>query len=77
MPLPGARRHRAAQGLHPVGPVGGEVSLRKPAEPYGRYGTGLGNDDVPMRDIAAIYGGLPEPDMPAEFAEQIVAKLTS
>jgi hypothetical protein len=30
-----------------------------------------------MRDISAIYGGLPEPDMPAEFAQQLVAKLTS
>jgi RNA polymerase sigma-70 factor (ECF subfamily) len=62
--------------IRQVGPVGGEVSLRKP-EPYGRYGTGHGNDDVPMRDISAIYGGLPEPDMPAEFAQQLVAKLTS
>ncbi|MEO6774428.1 MAG: hypothetical protein ABI467_15660, partial [Kofleriaceae bacterium] len=62
--------------IRSVGPVGGEISLRKP-EPYGRYGTGLGNDDVPMRDIAAIYGGLPEPDMPAEFGEQLVAKLTT
>jgi len=41
--------------IRSVGPVGGEVSLRKP-EPYGRYGTGLGNDDVPMRDIAARAG---------------------
>ena len=31
VPLPGARRHGAAQGLHPPDrPVGGEVSLRKP-----------------------------------------------
>jgi hypothetical protein len=41
---------------------GGEVSLRKP-EPYGRYGTGIGNDDAPLRDIGAIYGSLPDPDM--------------
>jgi len=57
-----------------VGPVGGEVSLRKP-EPYGRYGTGLGNDDVPMRDIAAIYGGLPEPDPPADFGSKLIDQL--
>ncbi|MEO8553053.1 MAG: RNA polymerase sigma factor [Kofleriaceae bacterium] len=60
--------------IRQVGPVGGEVSLRKP-EPYGRYGTGLGNDDVPMRDIAAIYGGLPDPDPPPEFPDQIIARL--
>ena len=60
--------------IRSVGPVGGEVSLRKP-EPYGRYGTGLGNDDVPMRDIAAIYGGLPEPDAPAGLMAQLIARL--
>ena len=60
--------------IKPVGPVGGEVSLRKP-EPYGRYGTGLGNDDVPMRDISAIYGALPEPDPPADFGDKLVAQL--
>jgi DNA-directed RNA polymerase specialized sigma24 family protein len=71
---------RVGTALHKgfIGKVSGEVSLRKQADvPYGRYGTGLGNDDVPMRDIAAIYGGLPEPDMPAEFPQQLVAKLTS
>src|SRR5262245_39036105 len=41
--------------IKPLGPSAGEVSLRKAAEPYGRYGTGAGNEDVPMRDIAAIY----------------------
>jgi DNA-directed RNA polymerase specialized sigma24 family protein len=61
--------------IRPVGPVGGEVSLRKPDIPYGRYGTGLGNDDVPMRDLAAIYGGLPEPDPPADLATRLLAKL--
>src|SRR3954467_13643468 len=30
--------------IRQVGPVGGEVSLRKPTLPYGRYGTGEGND---------------------------------
>lgn len=62
--------------IRSVGPSGGEVSLRK-AEPYGRYGTGLGNDDVPMRDISAIYGSLPEPDPPLEFAAKLIDRLVS
>lgn len=69
---------RVGTALHRgfIGKVSGEVSLRKPAEfPYGRYGTGLGNDDVPMRDIAAIYGNLPEPDPPSDFAERTVERL--
>ena len=62
--------------IRSVGPVGGEVSLRKPdAIPYGRYGTGLGNEDVPMRDISAIYGGLPEPDPPADLGTRLVDQL--
>jgi RNA polymerase sigma-70 factor (ECF subfamily) len=62
--------------IRPVGPSGGEVSLRKPdAIPYGRYGTGPGQDDVPMRDISAIYGGLPEPDPPADFATKLIDQL--
>jgi DNA-directed RNA polymerase specialized sigma24 family protein len=61
--------------IRSVGPVGGEVSLRKPT-PYGRYGTGLGNDDVPMRDIAAIYGNLPEPDVRASLLDVLVAAMT-
>jgi RNA polymerase sigma-70 factor (ECF subfamily) len=61
--------------IRQVGPVGGEVSLRKPAVPYGRYGTGDGNDDVPMRDISAIYGGLPEPDPPDDMATRLVDQL--
>ncbi|MGE5183174.1 MAG: RNA polymerase sigma factor [Acidobacteriota bacterium] len=60
--------------IKPMAPVGGEISLRKP-EPYGRYGTGIGNEDVPMRDIAAIYGGLPEPDPPADFGTKLVDQL--
>src|SRR5690349_10634920 len=69
---------RVGTALHKgfIGKVSGEVSLRKGAEfPYGRYGTGLGNDDVPMRDIAAIYGNLPEPDPPADFGEQVLERL--
>lgn len=53
----------------------GEVSLRKAELPYGRYGTGPDHDDAPMRDIAAIYGGLPEPDPPADLGERLVAQL--
>jgi RNA polymerase sigma-70 factor (ECF subfamily) len=65
--------------IRPVGPVGGEVSLRKPSDviPYGRYGTGVGNDDVPMRDISAIYGGLPEPDPPADLGTRLLDQLSA
>jgi RNA polymerase sigma-70 factor (ECF subfamily) len=60
-----------------IRPVG-EVSLRKPEipyGPYGRYGTGAGNEDEPMRDIAAIYGGLPEPEVAGDLGERLVAGL--
>lgn len=50
----------------------GEVSLRKAELPYGRYGVGFGNDDVPMRDISAIYGSLPEPDPPADLGARLL-----
>lgn len=60
--------------IRSVGPSGGEVSLRK-VEPYGRYGTGIGNEDVPMRDISAIYGSLPDPEAPADLGSKIVASL--
>ncbi|HSD90307.1 MAG TPA: RNA polymerase sigma factor [Kofleriaceae bacterium] len=63
--------------IRQVGPVVGEISLRKPAVPYGRYGTGDGNDDVPMRDISAIYGGLPEPDPPADLGARLVEQLSA
>jgi DNA-directed RNA polymerase specialized sigma24 family protein len=63
--------------IRPVGPVGGEVSLRKPSDimPYGRYGTGPGQDDAPMRDIGAIYGGLPEPDPPDDLGSRLIEQL--
>jgi DNA-directed RNA polymerase specialized sigma24 family protein len=60
--------------IRSIGQSGGEVSLRK-MDPYGRYGTGIGNEDVPMRDIAAIYGSLPDPDAPADLAAKILAVL--
>jgi DNA-directed RNA polymerase specialized sigma24 family protein len=66
----GTALHRGFIG---IGKISGEVSLRKPAEfPYGRYGTGPGNEDVPMRDIAAIYGNLPEPDPPPDFGARLI-----
>ena len=61
--------------IRSIGASGGEISLRKPAEPYGRYGTGAGNDDVPMRDISAIYGNLPDPDPPADLGGKIIDQL--
>lgn len=61
--------------IKPAAVVTGEVSLRKPVIPYGRYGTGEGIDDKPMRDIAAIYGGLPDPDPPADIEKRLLAKL--
>ena len=70
---------RVGTALHRgfIGKVSGEISLRKAADfPYGRYGTGQGNEDVPMRDIAAIYGNLPEPDPPANFADVVRDRLT-
>lgn len=60
--------------IRSIGPSAGEVSLRKP-DPYGRYGTGPGNEDVPMRDIAAIYGSLPDPDPPADLGTRLVDQL--
>jgi DNA-directed RNA polymerase specialized sigma24 family protein len=67
---------RVGTALHKgfIGKVSGEVSLRKQAEfPYGRYGTGIGNEDVPMRDVAAIYGNLPEPDPPHDLGDRLLA----
>lgn len=55
----------------------GEVSLRKAEVPYGRYGTGAGNDDAPMRDIAAIYGNLPDPDPPADLGAKLLERLST
>jgi RNA polymerase sigma-70 factor (ECF subfamily) len=68
---------RVGTALHNgfIRPVG-QISLRKADVPYGRYGTGAGNEDVPMRDISAIYGGLPEPDVPADLGERLIAKHT-
>ncbi len=53
----------------------GEVSLRKAPEPFGRYGAGPNAEDGPLRDVAAIYGSLPEPDSPDELPVHLAAKL--
>src|SRR3569623_463770 len=58
-------------------PPTGEVSLRRQLVPYGKYGTGEGNDDAPMRDIGAIYGGLPEPDPPEDLGARMIAQLSA
>jgi RNA polymerase sigma-70 factor (ECF subfamily) len=54
---------------------GGEISLRKPERPYGRYGAGPDHEDVPVRDLAAIYGGLPEPDPPPDLGTKLIEQL--
>jgi RNA polymerase sigma-70 factor (ECF subfamily) len=58
-------------------PAGGVVSLRKQPTPYGRYGASPEGDDAPQRDVAAIYGGLPDPEPAAGLLDKIVAALDS
>jgi hypothetical protein len=54
----------------------GELNLRRTELPaYGRYGTGPEHDDVPLRDIATIYGNLPEPDPPDDLGPRILARV--
>jgi DNA-directed RNA polymerase specialized sigma24 family protein len=62
--------------IKPMGTT--EVSLRKGASlpAYGRYGTGPDAEDAPMRDIATIYGGLPDPDPPADLGTKLVDALS-
>ena len=69
---------RVGTALHKgfIRPIG-EVSLRKAEVPYGKYGTGPGNEDAPLRDIATIYGNLPEPDPPADFGAKLVEQFAS
>lgn len=54
---------------------GGEVNLRKPLPSYGRYGTGPDHEDAPLRDIVAIYGGLPEPRIPEGLCEHLLQQV--
>jgi len=56
---------------------GGEVSLRKANEPYGRYGAGPNQEDAPLRDVAAVYKSLPQPDSHPGILERLNDKLTS
>ena len=49
----------------------GEVSLRTKPVPFGRYGSGEGNQDEPLRDVVAIYGNLPEPEPPNELEQRL------
>jgi RNA polymerase sigma factor (sigma-70 family) len=52
------------------------VQLRnKQQSPYGRYGAGPNAEDEPQRDVAAIYGNLPEPDPPEPVLARIAGKL--
>src|SRR5688572_24507258 len=54
----------------------GELNLRRTELPsYGRYGTGPDHDDVPLRDIATIYGNLPEPDPPDDLGARMLARV--
>ena len=49
----------------------GEIKLRRPPEPFGRYGSGQNNEDEPLRDVVAIYGNLPEPEPPEELKPRL------
>lgn len=53
-------------------PPNAAVNLRN----YGRYGSGL-DEDVPMRDVVAIYQSLPEPDAPPDLGASLIQKLES
>lgn len=69
---------RVGTALHKgfIRPIG-EVSLRKAEVPYGKYGTGLGNDDAPMRDIATIYGNLPAPDAKSDLGAKLLEQFSA
>ncbi|HJZ83810.1 MAG TPA: RNA polymerase sigma factor [Polyangia bacterium] len=53
------------------------VSLRKPAQPFGRYGAGADGDDQPRRDVMRIYNTLPEPDPPDDLPQRIRTEIQS
>jgi RNA polymerase sigma factor (sigma-70 family) len=53
----------------------GEVNLRKPVTPFGRYGTGPNAEDAPQRDVVAIYGNLPDPAPPEELLARLMEAL--
>lgn len=56
---------------------GGQVNLRKKLPAYGRYGTGEGQDDGPLRDVVSIYGNLPENEVPQELIDRLQENLDS
>lgn len=56
---------------------GGEVSLRKALPTYGRYGSGPGQDDGPLRDVVAIYGNLPETQVPTALQDRLIHQINS
>ncbi|HUH04154.1 MAG TPA: RNA polymerase sigma factor [Kofleriaceae bacterium] len=53
----------------------GDINLRKPVTPFGRYGTGPDKEDAPQRDIVAIYGNLPDPELPEELPQHLFGLL--
>lgn len=55
----------------------GEVKLRRPVTPFGRYGAGPNNEDAPLRDVVAIYGNLPAPDVPEGYPDVLLGKIDS
>lgn len=53
----------------------GQINLRKPVSPFGRYGSGPDNEDEPLRDVEAIYGNLPEPDSSEGFLDRLLEQI--
>jgi DNA-directed RNA polymerase specialized sigma24 family protein len=49
----------------------GQLRLRRPVEPFGRYGAGEGTEDAPLREVSAVYGNLPEPDPPESLGVRL------
>lgn len=55
----------------------GQLRLRRPVEPFGRYGAGEGSEDAPLREVGMVYGNLPEPDPPDELGARIRERVES
>jgi hypothetical protein len=55
----------------------GEVKLRVPQVPFGRYGSGPNSADEPLRDTIAIYKNLPDPDPPEGLEDRLEDLLAS
>jgi DNA-directed RNA polymerase specialized sigma24 family protein len=56
---------------------GGEVNLRQPVVPFGRYGPGPHGDDAPLRDVAAVYESLPTPALPDGLLARLLEQISS